>query len=153
MNIGLIGLTAYNVFCHAKFNSGGSVWNLPLIGLSILMVYLVMRILYFFLLPGGSFQEQPFLSVIFSDLPALLFLTIYSIVVVRWAEIFHFTTTSTKESNLHPVAIGFNVIMYVAIFFFKTETQFFFFFRLCSEEFFSRFFLTFLKGTSYFWPF
>jgi len=109
----LLVLTLYHVFCHVFKSAKGPVWSLPLVGLSILSFYLADRIIYFFILPLGALQEEPFLSVIFADLPALLFLSIYSVVVVRWAEIYHFTMTSTKESNLHPVAIVFNVVLYV----------------------------------------
>lgn len=114
-------LAIYNLQGHVRNTRNERVWNLPVVALSLLMLFLIGinlvlvfllfffldRIIYFVILPTGALQEQPFLSVIFSDLPALLFLSIYSVVVVRWAEIYHFTMSSTYESKLHPVRIPF----------------------------------------------
>ncbi len=44
----------------------------------------LVRLLYLFLLPFGALEASRPADVIFSELPALLFCSIYSVIVVRW---------------------------------------------------------------------
>jgi hypothetical protein len=47
------------------------------------------RTIYFLITPFGAVAEKPGLVTVFADLPALIFLTVFSITVIRWAEIYH----------------------------------------------------------------
>jgi len=47
------------------------------------------RVLYLILTPFGTIAENPQVVAVFADLPALIFLSIFSLTVIRWAEIYH----------------------------------------------------------------
>jgi len=98
-----------SVICTAKF------WTLPMVALSLIALFLIDRIIYFILVPYGLSSAEV-LDSIFSELPALIFFSIYSLVVIRWMEIYHFTMKSARSgeggiSKLLPVVLGVNVFM------------------------------------------
>jgi len=55
--------------------------------------------------------------VLFSELPALLFFTMLSFMVIKWAEIYHFTMNNRTSNDifgaLKPLVIGTNLAMYL----------------------------------------
>jgi large-conductance mechanosensitive channel len=72
------------------------------------------RVLYLLLLPVGEIEKSKPLDAIFSELPALLYSVIFSIIVLRWAEIFHFTISSSGNSGfskLKPAVIAIDVFL------------------------------------------
>jgi len=95
-----------------------SFWTLPKIALGLIAIFLVDRIIYFLLVPFGYFEKEQAADIIFSELPALLFFSIYCLVVIRWAEIYHFTmTSSTSGTGIHrlsPAVIAANIFMYLS---------------------------------------
>jgi len=48
------------------------------------MNYFIVRIIYLIMLPNGVIAVAPAVDVVFSELPALLFFFIYSLIVIRW---------------------------------------------------------------------
>jgi len=53
------------------------------------------------------------LNTIFSELPILFFLSVYSVIVIRWAEIYHYAMEAAQEGKLRPVVFSLNGLMYV----------------------------------------
>jgi hypothetical protein len=49
-----------------------------------MLFFSTVRIIYLIMLPNGVFEVAPGADVFFSELPALLFFFIYSLIVVRW---------------------------------------------------------------------
>jgi hypothetical protein len=113
-------LTIYHLTMHTIdwFRSARTkgFFSLGRIALLILTIVLLIRLLYLFLLPFGVLETSRPADVIFSELPALLFCSIYSVIVVRWAEIYHFTMTSSGTSGfskLKPVVIAINIALII----------------------------------------
>jgi len=74
-------------------------------------------VLYLLLLPVGEIEKSKPLDAIFSELPALLYSVIFSIIVLRWAEIYHFTMSSSGNSGfskLKPAVIVIDVFLGLA---------------------------------------
>jgi large-conductance mechanosensitive channel len=89
-------------------------FSLGRIALLLLGVALLDRVLYLLLLPVGEIEKSKPLDAIFSELPALLYSVIFSIIVLRWAEIFHFTISSSGNSGfskLKPAVIAIDVFL------------------------------------------
>jgi hypothetical protein len=113
----MLGFTAYHFVLHLVDLRKEKFWNIARIALLTLGVLLLIRIIYLIMLPNGVIAVAPAVDVVFSELPALLFFFIYSLIVIRWAEIYHFTMTAGQKTGitkLRPVAIVFNVSLIVA---------------------------------------
>eukprot|EP01121_Diplochlamys_sp_Union-15-3_P014269 TRINITY_DN4524_c0_g1_i5.p1 TRINITY_DN4524_c0_g1~~TRINITY_DN4524_c0_g1_i5.p1 ORF type:complete len:242 (-),score=15.32 TRINITY_DN4524_c0_g1_i5:31-756(-) len=68
------------------------------------------------LFPFGVLEDAEAADIIFSELPALIFFSVYCLVVIRWVEIYHFTAKRLAQEfrHLSPVVIGANLFMYLA---------------------------------------
>lgn len=79
------------------------------------------RILYLILLVSGVLANATQIDVVFSELPTLFFFAIYSMIVFRWAEIYHFTMTTGRKkgiTKLRPALIAvvaFLVVLYIVL--------------------------------------
>jgi len=79
-------------------------WTLPKLALTFLAILLILRILYFILLPTGVFQTNSSaagsLITLLADSPTIMFAMIMSLVFYQWASIYHFTMkTKNKKRN------------------------------------------------------
>jgi len=115
----MIILTVFHLIVHIRQDrrTGKKFFNLARISLGLLTLLLIDRLLYLIFLPNGLLEEEPQVDVVFSELPALFFLTIYSIIVIRWAEIYHFTMSSGRKSGitkLKPAIIALNSFLALA---------------------------------------
>jgi hypothetical protein len=96
-------------------------WNISKIALLILALLLLDRIFYLILLVSGVLANAAQIDVVFSELPTLFFFAIYSMIVFRWAEIYHFTMTSGRKkgiTKLRPALIAvvtFLVVLYIVL--------------------------------------
>jgi len=90
---------------------------LVVLNLIAMIIFLLNRFIYFLLLLFGVFNNPDYLMVLFSELPALVYFSMLSFMVIKWAEIYHFTmnqrTTSVVFGALKPVVIGANLAMYL----------------------------------------
>jgi hypothetical protein len=93
-----------------------SFLSLSRVALMVLALVLLIRLVYLLLLPFGVLEQYKPIDVIFSELPALLFCYIYSIIVLRWAEIYHFSMSGAKPgfSKLKPAVIVLIIFLGVA---------------------------------------
>jgi hypothetical protein len=108
----VLAFTTYHFAVHIKMREvGRPFFNLSTSALLILILFLINRFIYVILIVSGVLDTNGEAEVIFSSFPALLFYVIYSIIVLRWAEIYHFTIQSGQRgglSKLKPVIIALN---------------------------------------------
>jgi len=65
------------------------------------------------MLPFGVLSSSQALNTIFSELPILFFLSVYSLIVIRWAEIYHYAMDSAEEGKLRWIVYAGNAFMYI----------------------------------------
>jgi len=90
---------------------------MPIVALAILIIFLIDRAILFLLTPYGVLVGKQNVDVVFTELPALLFFSIYSMIVIRWAEVYYYTKKlkSLKQfSRFQFYFIILNVSMYAA---------------------------------------
>mmetsp|Transcript_16679 Transcript_16679/g.18550 ORF Transcript_16679/g.18550 Transcript_16679/m.18550 type:complete len:1415 (+) Transcript_16679:54-4298(+) len=91
---------------------------MPIIALAFLTGYLIFNIIYFILLPFGMLNTNAplILQSIFTELPALFFFTIYSIITMQWAVVFHYSRKykANDGSSLKTLVIATNSVGYLA---------------------------------------
>eukprot|EP01125_Pyxidicula_operculata_P008658 TRINITY_DN2888_c0_g1_i1.p1 TRINITY_DN2888_c0_g1~~TRINITY_DN2888_c0_g1_i1.p1 ORF type:complete len:327 (-),score=45.02 TRINITY_DN2888_c0_g1_i1:46-1026(-) len=101
-----------------------STFTLPVMALSTIALFLLNRIVYFALIISDTFEiGGEYIITIFSELPALLFMTVFSLVLFTWIDIVHFSMeygSSSKKSG-SPIrkmkipVITLNVFMYLLL--------------------------------------
>jgi hypothetical protein len=114
----ILVFTAYHFVLHIMLRVPDvPFFNLSTTALFISLIFLLNRFIYMVLILSGAMDQNPQVEVVFSSFPALLFYVIYSIIVIRWAEIYHFTMTAGAKrgiSRLRPAIIALNVFLVVA---------------------------------------
>eukprot|EP01125_Pyxidicula_operculata_P006044 TRINITY_DN2112_c0_g1_i1.p1 TRINITY_DN2112_c0_g1~~TRINITY_DN2112_c0_g1_i1.p1 ORF type:complete len:5362 (-),score=1028.24 TRINITY_DN2112_c0_g1_i1:87-16172(-) len=123
------GLVSYStIFIWTLFNLGGHLLKLkekralrlrdaialPHLILQLLAVFLLLRILFFILVPYGYVESNPAVETIFNELPALIFLSAYTFIVVKWAEIYHYTGNLKIGASLLRVSIGIVALLWIS---------------------------------------
>jgi len=99
------------------------------IGFDRVDAVLIRSYFIFILLPIGVLDSNPILEAIMADLPAVIFFYIYTVIVIRWAEIYHFSRKiKSKGDQVLPYIIGINVFIILAfiaflIAYFATQTS------------------------------
>lgn len=100
------------------YRAGKKILVLSTMGLSLITLALLLRILFLFLLPFGVFEAVQSSSIIFSELPALVYLICYAIVVYRWVVLYHFKFQAGANSKgfkrLRPVILAFIALLCLA---------------------------------------
>jgi hypothetical protein len=115
-----MALTIWHIYHHVtdyRSKHTKSFCRVGRLALIILGLMLLDRFLYLMLLPNGVLEQSRVADVLFSELPAMFYLSIYSLIVLRWAEICHFTMTSGHDKSfnrLKPVVIAVNVFIIAA---------------------------------------
>jgi len=73
------------------------------------------RLLYFILSPIGILDSSPEVEGVFTELPVLIFFTIYTIVLLRWIELYRYTIKirSAVLTKLAPFAIIINALLFL----------------------------------------
>eukprot|EP01125_Pyxidicula_operculata_P017030 TRINITY_DN5921_c0_g1_i2.p1 TRINITY_DN5921_c0_g1~~TRINITY_DN5921_c0_g1_i2.p1 ORF type:complete len:1565 (-),score=227.86 TRINITY_DN5921_c0_g1_i2:121-4245(-) len=103
---------SWNLVLHIK---SGEKKVLPKLSLTLLSVFLLDRIIYFILTSVGAFASAPALETIFSELPGLFYLSIICLIVIQWAEIYHYKfkkLDSHKNGQLQKLVIACNLFIY-----------------------------------------
>jgi hypothetical protein len=83
-----------------------------------IIIFLINRSLYMAFLVSGVLAGREDIIVIFSELPSVLYLTVYSLFVFREAEIYHFSLSKGQiraVGVLRPSLVGSNVAVYVIL--------------------------------------
>jgi len=113
-------ITVYNLAMHIKLTKARklSFWELPKLALLLLAIFLVIRLIFLIIWPTGATVQHPPLGVLFGELPTIIYLTIFTVVVVRWMEIFHYTMKSAgaQIKAMRPLFIISNAVVYVVFF-------------------------------------
>jgi len=90
----------YHFFMHVIHREiDKPFWSLAKVALLLLIIFLFNRIIYLLLLPNGVFEQVPEVDSIFSEFPALIYFSIYTLIVLRWAEIYHYSMNSAGPSS------------------------------------------------------
>lgn len=113
----MLGIFIWQYIMHSeKTGSFLSDWSLPKVAILFMMLVSLVKVVFFCLLLTGIFQAVPALGLCLEQLSALLFFNICTIVVIRWAEIYHYTMEQQKNSGvlrqLFPAAVGITVVLY-----------------------------------------
>lgn len=109
---------SYEIYAHVQryFSQGHGnriFFDSPRTAIFLLAVICLDRIIYFFILPFGG-VDSDFFDVVLSDIPMLCFFSIYTVIIIRWAEILHNRNNiNTKIDVLKPLIIATNVAIYV----------------------------------------
>jgi hypothetical protein len=111
----VLAFTMYHFAVHIRMREvGRPFFNLSTAALLILIIFLMNRFIYMMLIVSGVMDSNGEVEVVFSSFPALLFYVIYSIIVLRWAEIYHFTIEAGQRgglTKLKPAIIAMNAFL------------------------------------------
>jgi hypothetical protein len=124
-------LNCFHLLMHLKTHRG-TFLTLPKTALTALMVFLIFRVVYFLCWPNGVTERSPAVGVLFGEFPPIVFLVVYSVIVARWAQIYHYTMSSrgsgSEFGKLQPILFATDAILVVAfiilvILFFTLSSQ------------------------------
>lgn len=110
-------LNCYHLLMHLTTHRG-TFLTLPKTALSALLVFLVFRVVYFLCWPNGVTERYPAVGVLFGEFPPIVFLVVYSVIVARWAQIYHYTMASrgsgSEFGKLQPILFTTDAVLVVA---------------------------------------
>jgi len=105
---------------HIKLSERGCMksWTLARLAVCCLVAVNVVKVIFYCFMPTGVYQDKPEFGTFIDQLSSLLFFNIATIVVLRWAEIHHFTMSQQQGqggvlNQLFPVAVGVTIFLYV----------------------------------------
>jgi hypothetical protein len=102
---------------HVRFRTWGTA-SLSFSSFVIIIIFLFNRSLYMAFLVSGVLAAREEVLVIFSELPSVLYLTVYTLFVFRQAEIYHFSLVRVQKRAvgvLKPLLIASNVVTYIVV--------------------------------------
>jgi hypothetical protein len=114
--VAVLALWVVQLILFLQKNGIRGYFQLPTAAFYILGVALLDRLLFLFLLPVGVLEQSRVATAIFAELPALLYYTIFSLIVLSWAKIYHFTSSLTEDryKRVKILLITMNVFIGVA---------------------------------------
>eukprot|EP01125_Pyxidicula_operculata_P020868 TRINITY_DN7841_c0_g1_i1.p1 TRINITY_DN7841_c0_g1~~TRINITY_DN7841_c0_g1_i1.p1 ORF type:complete len:1565 (-),score=216.37 TRINITY_DN7841_c0_g1_i1:61-4755(-) len=106
-------ISTFNLVLHLI---SPKLYLIPVLTLSLLSIFLFDRVFFFILTSTGTFASYPAAETVFSELPALIYLSVISIIALKWAEIYHFKYKdigNSKTGQLKQVMIFSNAFIYL----------------------------------------
>jgi hypothetical protein len=92
------------------------ITQLGTIGSFFLLIALLLRFIFLIVLPFGGFETVRYSDVVFSELPALIYLTCFAIVVYQWVFLYHNNIrggAGNSHIQLKFVFIGFISLLFL----------------------------------------
>jgi len=113
--MGYLIVVVYNFVFHMKVDKE-TIWALPKLALMFLTIFLTIRLIYILIWPEGITSRIPALGVLLGELPPVIFLSVFTFLIVRWMEIYHHTMKSAgaEIKRLRPLLIAANAVVYAA---------------------------------------
>lgn len=87
----------------------------PRIAMALLFFFFFLRWLYFILVPAGVMIKAPLIiDILMAELPTYFFITIFSLLVLWWVELYHRTSARKRFlGRMNWVFVGVNTVLYL----------------------------------------
>eukprot|EP01126_Amoeba_proteus_P017809 TRINITY_DN1875_c0_g1_i6.p1 TRINITY_DN1875_c0_g1~~TRINITY_DN1875_c0_g1_i6.p1 ORF type:complete len:1055 (-),score=158.04 TRINITY_DN1875_c0_g1_i6:101-2791(-) len=72
--------------------------ELPRLVLAVIALFLLVRIIFFSIVPFGTLEKSEAINLIFAQLPPLLFLSAYILMLIKWAQIYRAKQMKRRKS-------------------------------------------------------